>query len=141
MLYLNLIHAALTNHKHDAQNYNEVTPEYGGRADVKALAQALSRRNMRLVLDGVFNHIGRSTPILIEVQNDPFSPYRDWFYFDAQWAHGYRAWADVANLPELNWENPAVRRFIYAAPLSAARSWLNDGVDGGGQDEAVPDRT
>jgi len=59
VLYLNPIHLAYTNHKYDALDYEAVSPEFGTRADVKRLADELHRRGMRLVLDGVFNHMGR----------------------------------------------------------------------------------
>jgi len=62
VLYLNPIHLGFTNHKYDSLDFHAVSPEYGTRADVKALAAELHRRGMRLVLDGVFNHMGRHAP-------------------------------------------------------------------------------
>jgi glycosidase len=130
VVYLNPIHKAFTNHKYDAQDYLAISPEYGAREDVRRLADTLHKRKMRLVLDGVFNHLGRTAPIFLEAKDNPQSPYRDWFYFGSQWTQGYRAWADVANLPDLNWENPAVRRYFYEGEDSVVRAYLRDGVDG-----------
>jgi cyclomaltodextrinase / maltogenic alpha-amylase / neopullulanase len=79
VLYLNPICLAYTNHKYDALDYLQVSPEYGTRDDVKALAEALHARGMKLVLDGVFNHMGRNAPIFREAEADPDSPYREWF--------------------------------------------------------------
>jgi glycosidase len=131
-LYLNPIHAALTNHKYDADDYRAVSPEYGDRDDVRRLAEALHQRGMKLVLDGVFNHMGRSSPKFQAALADENSPYRDWFFFDAELPEGYRGWADVANLPELRMEHPAVREHIYAAtPIRWCRAICATGWTGG----------
>ncbi|HRD96797.1 MAG TPA: alpha-amylase family glycosyl hydrolase [Rubrivivax sp.] len=130
VLYLNPIFHALTNHKYDALDYLQVAPEYGTRADVRALADDLHGRGMKLVLDGVFNHMGRNSKFFQQAQADENSHYRDWFVFDASFEGGARAWWRAQNLPELNLENPRVREHIYAAHDSVLRSYLRDGVDG-----------
>ena len=61
VLYLNPIHLGWTNHKYDSLDFNVVSPEFGTREDVKRLAAELHRRGMKLVLDGVFNHMGRQS--------------------------------------------------------------------------------
>ncbi len=130
LLYLNPICLAHTNHKYDALDYQQVSAEYGTRDDVKRLAQALHARGMKLVLDGVFNHMGRNSAAFREAEHNPLSPYRDWFVFGPQFPGGARAWWGAQNLPELNLENQAVRDHLYAAPDSVVRSWLRDGIDG-----------
>jgi len=130
VLYLNPICLAYTNHKYDALDYLQVSPEYGTRADVKALADEVHGRGMKLVLDGVFNHMGRNSALFQQAAADVNSPYRDWFVFGEQFAGGARAWWRAENLPELNLENPQVREHIYAAQDSVVRSYLRDGVDG-----------
>ena len=130
VLYLNPIHLAYTNHKYDALDYQEVSPEFGTRDDVKALARELKARGMKLVLDGVFNHMGRQSPKFREALRDAASPYRHWFFLGPQFPAGARGWWNVENLPELNLENPAVRDHIWAAPDSVVRRYLREGVDG-----------
>lgn len=130
VLYLNPIHLAYTNHKYDALDYHQVSPEFGTRDDVKQLADALHARGMKLVLDGVFNHMGRNAPLFQQAQADPSSPFRDWFVFDEGLPGGARAWWRAQNLPELNLENPAVREHLYAGRDSVVRRWLRDGADG-----------
>jgi glycosidase len=130
VLYLNPIHRAYTNHKYDAQDYFEVSPEFGTRADVKRLAAKLHERGMRLVLDGVLNHMGRTSPMFQDALANPSSPWREWFYIGPQYRFGYRAWWDVANLPDVNWESPAVRARLYGDRDSVIQGWLADGVDG-----------
>ncbi len=130
VLYLNPIHLAYTNHKYDALDYQQISPEFGGRDDFIRLADEVHRRGMKLVLDGVFNHLGRNAPIFKEALANPASPWRDWFFIGQQYGGGARAWCGFHNLPELNLENPAVRAYLYEAPDSVARSFLRDGADG-----------
>jgi glycosidase len=130
VLYLNPIHAAYTNHKYDATDFNAVSPEFGTRADVTALAKQLHARGMKLVLDGVFNHMGRNSAMFQSAQADVNSPYRSWFNFGPQYPDGVRVWAGARSLPELNLENPAVREHLWGSADSPVRSLLRDGVDG-----------
>ncbi len=129
-LYLNPIHEALTNHKYDAHDYSVVSAEYGTREDVVQLADDLHQRGMKLVLDGVFNHMGRKSPKFQDALVNPDSPTRDWFDFDDRFDGGYRAWMNVANLPALRLDNSAVQGHIFTEQDSVVRGFLRDGVDG-----------
>jgi putative heme-binding domain-containing protein len=62
VLYLNPIHLAYTNHKYDSADYLEISPEYGTRADLRMLVGDAHARGMKVVLDGVFNHCGKTMP-------------------------------------------------------------------------------
>jgi glycosidase len=130
VLYLNPIHLAYTNHKYDAFDFKAISPEYGSMAEFKALAADVHRRGMKLVLDGVFNHMGRNAPKFQDALNNPRSPWRDWFAIGPQYRGGARVWTGFQNLPELNLENPAVRSYLYGAPDSVVRSYLAAGADG-----------
>jgi glycosidase len=130
VLYLNPIHLAYTNHKYDAFDFKEISPEYGTRAEFKQLAADVHKRGMKLVLDGVFNHMGRNSPKFQDALKNPKSPWRNWFAIGPQFAGGARVWTGFQNLPELNLENPAVRNYLYAAPDSVVRGYLRDGADG-----------
>lgn len=130
VLYLNPIHEAYTNHKYDAIDYFAVSPEYGTRDDVKALAADCHQRGMHLILDGVFNHTGRRAPWFTDAMKDPDSPHRGWYYIGDEWKLGYRAWADVENLPELRLENPEVQARIFDDADSVVQGYLREGVDG-----------
>ena len=130
VLYLNPIHSGFTNHKYDSLNFETVSPEFGDRKDVSKLADDLHKRDMRLVLDGVFNHMGRNSEKFKHAMKNPRSKYRDWFYFGDQYPGGARVWAQAKNLPELNLENKEVKQHIYAGRGSVVQQYLKQGIDG-----------
>jgi len=137
VLYLNPIHLAFTNHSYDSLDYAQVAPQFGTRQDVIDLAETLHGLGMKLVLDGVFNHMGRNSEMFRSAESDPSSRYRDWFDFGEQFPGGVRTWWLAENLPELVMENPAVQEYVYAAHDSIVRSYLRDGTDGWRLDIAV----
>lgn len=128
VVYLNPIFQSLSNHKYDAWDYHQVDKVYGNRKDLKALTDDLHSRGMRLVLDGVFNHMGRKSPLFQAALRNPEGPEARFF----QWHNGKAiGWADVENLPELNLEREEVRDYIYGDEDSVVQSYLrNEGIDG-----------
>jgi cyclomaltodextrinase / maltogenic alpha-amylase / neopullulanase len=130
VLYLNPIHAGYTNHKYDSLDFHAVSPEFGYRDDVKKLAAELKRRGMKLVLDGVFNHMGRNSQRFKRAEADPAAPERKWFVFGPQYPSGVRVWWGAESLPELNLEHAPVRQHLWGSRDSVVRSYLRDGADG-----------
>lgn len=129
VIYLNPICDSLSNHKYDASDYLKISPEYGTMQDLTSLADILHQNGQRLMLDGVFNHVGVNSPIFQKALKGD-SQYRDWFYFGNQYPEGVRLWADARSLPELNLENDQVKDYIYRANNSVIRTYLRAGVDG-----------
>ena len=133
VVYLNPIHLGFTNHKYDSLDFQAVSPEFGTREDVKALARDLHGRGMKLVLDGVFNHMGRKSPRFLRGQEAAARQASDaaaWFVFGPQFEGGARTWKNVQNLPELNLEHRPVREHLWLGANSVVRSYLRDGADG-----------
>lgn len=129
VIYLNPICESLSNHKYDASDYLKISPEYGTMDDLKVLANALHQQGQKIMLDGVFNHMGVSSPLYQKaLNNDP--KYRKWFYFGSHYPEGVRLWADARSLPELNLENEEVKDYIFKAENSVIRSYLRAGIDG-----------
>ena len=120
VLYLNPIFLSLTNHKYDTTDYFQVDPQFGTREDFAKLCAEAHRRGMRVVLDGVLNHVGERNPWF----NDPAK--RSFFRFDPSAPNGYVSWLDVPSMPELNYDDPQVRDVIYRKPDSVVQSWLKD---------------
>ncbi|EWH08772.1 alpha amylase [Catenovulum agarivorans DS-2] len=130
ILYLNPIHHAYTNHKYDSLDFHQVSPEFGDRQAVKSLTDATHAKGMKIVLDGVFNHMGQNAPIFKQAAADKHSQYRDWFDFNPDYPAGHRSWSNAVNLPELNLENIQVRQHIWLDEDSVVQSYLAQGIDG-----------
>ena len=130
VVYLNPIHLARTNHKYDALDFKAIFPEFGTREEFKTFASEAHRLGMKVILDGVFNHMGRNAPAFQEALKDPQSRWRPWFAIGPEYSGGARVWTGCLNLPELNLEHPPVRQYLYEAPDSVVRSYLCDGPDG-----------
>ncbi len=130
VLYLTPIAKAFTNHRYDTQDYAQISPELGTKADLVHLVSDVHARHMKLMLDGVFNHMGRTSPTFQDALSHSNSPFRKWFFFSSQYPGGYRGWSGAANLPGLRLENPAVRSYLWNAPNSIVKQYLRDGIDG-----------
>ncbi len=128
VLYLNPIVESLSNHKYDASNYLEISKEYGTKEDLKKLIDKIHENKMKIMLDGVFNHVGVSNPFYQKALKQ--EGYRDFFDFKKAYPKGVRLWADVPSLPELNLENDQVKDYIYRANGSVIRSYIQMGIDG-----------
>ena len=123
-----------SNHGYDTYDYTRIDPRFGTNAQFKDLVAELKRRNMKVVLDGVFNHSGVDFFAFKSLRElGAASPYRDWYTvykFPLVVAEGqrtYRAWFGVTSLPRLRTEGNAVRKYFY----DVAAKWLTDfGVDG-----------
>lgn len=131
LLYLNPIFLAFSNHKYDATDYHQIDPQFGTLEDLRQLADDLHGRGMKLMLDGVFNHLGRRSPLFEEAFADPASPRRDWFTFGNKYPKGYLSWRNVANLPEWKLENQTVRDYLWESKDSVVQRYIREfGVDG-----------
>jgi cyclomaltodextrinase len=134
-IYLNPIFLATSNHRYNISDYFRIDPKLGTLDDFHALVETIHQNNMHLILDGVFNHCGRSFFAFADVlENGEQSPYKDWFhikqfpldaYTDGE-AQNYLGWWSHKSLPKFNTTNPKVREYIY----SVARYWIEQGADG-----------
>lgn len=126
-LYLNPIFEASSVHRYDTKDYRRVDPLLGGQEAYERMTAELRERNMRFVLDGVFNHTGDECSWF-----DPQlrGPTGAWYTPGPQ--GGYMAWWDVHTLPKLDFSNPAVASEVYAGAGSVTRAWLRGphGADG-----------
>lgn len=134
-LYLGPVFESST-HGYDTANYYEVDRRLGTRENLRTLSRELHRREMSLVLDGVFNHVGRQFWAFRHLQDEGQSSlYRDWFAelrFDRQSPLGdpfsYRAWNGHFSLVNLNLENPAVRAHLFGAIAMWKEEFAIDGI-------------
>jgi glycosidase len=130
VLYLTPIFKSPSNHKYDTENYFEIDPQFGSASDLAGLIGAVHQNGMRIMLDGVFNHIGVTNPVFQEAFHNPSSPHRDWFFFGKEYPLGYRGWAGVKDLPGWKLETAGVRNYLWGSKDSVVQHYLHQGIDG-----------
>ncbi len=121
-------------HGYDTRDYRRLDPRLGTNEDFAAVCRTLHEHGIKVVLDGVFNHVGRGFWAFRDVQQRRWdSPYKDWFhisfdgnsnYNDGFW---YEGWEGHFELVKLNLRNPAVVDYL----LDCIRFWVEQfDIDG-----------
>ena len=121
-------------HGYDTRDYCKVDCRLGTNEDLKTVCGAFHKAGLRVMLDGVFNHVGRGFHAFEDVRQKKWdSPYKDWFrlsfdgnsnYNDGFW---YEGWEGHYELVKLNLQNPAVVQHQF----DAIRSWVEQfDIDG-----------
>lgn len=123
--------AASSTHGYDTVDARRLDPRLGDDADVDALIAACRDRDVRVVLDGVLNHVGRQFPAFVDVlERGRSSATADWFRidFDGDGPDGfsYRDFEGHRELVALDHRSAAV----LAWAVDTCRHWLDRGVDG-----------
>ncbi|MDO4317402.1 MAG: alpha-amylase family glycosyl hydrolase [Lachnospiraceae bacterium] len=121
-------------HGYDTRDYAKLDCRLGTNADFAAVCGALHEAGIRVVLDGVFNHVGRGFWAFQDVlANGWNSRYKDWFHihFDGQSCYGdpfwYEGWEGCFNLVKLNLQNEEVVQYL----LGAVEGWIREfDIDG-----------
>ncbi|COJ12183.1 oligo-1%2C6-glucosidase [Streptococcus pneumoniae] len=134
---------------YDISDYQDIDPQFGSMADFKELLAEANKRGMKIIMDLVVNHTSDEHEWFQAALADKQSPYRDYYIFktpaDGQVPNNWRSlfggstWTEVPGepgtyyfhsfapeQPDLNWENPAMRRDIY----DMINWWLEMGVAG-----------
>lgn len=130
-LLLTPIFLAGTNHRYDTWDHHAVDPRLGTMDDLAALCRDLHAGGQRLILDGVFNHVGAGHRWFNRhghfaekgAWQDARTPTADRFFFHRH-PDRYECWLGVAELVKLDYRSRALRDAIYAAPDSVVRRWL-----------------
>ena len=134
-LYFTPIFQSASNHRYHPHDYYKIDPMLGGNEAFDALRKATRERNMKIVLDGVFNHASRGFFFFSDIlEHGPHSPWLDWFKiegwplsaYDGSLPANYRSWVDNRALPQFNHDNPDVREYI----MQIGEYWLDRGIDG-----------
>jgi cyclomaltodextrinase / maltogenic alpha-amylase / neopullulanase len=131
-LYLNPIFEATSNHKYNTADYMRIDPHFGDDNVFRRLLDSCHARNIRVVIDGVFNHTGTSFFAFEDVKaKGELSPYKDWYTIRSfpvgpPSNPNYECWWGHGALPKLRTENPAVREYLFAV----TRKWTAMGIDG-----------
>ncbi len=107
-------------HGYNTRDFGRIDCRLGTNEDFKEVVDALHEAGIKVVLDGVFNHVGRGFWAFRDVQEKKWdSPYKDWFhisfdgnsnYNDGFW---YEGWEGNYDLVKLNLRNEAVIQHIF----------------------------
>lgn len=133
-VYFSPIFQSLT-HGYDTSDYFDTDSRLGTKEEFKQVFAKLRENHIHIVLDGVFNHVGRGFWAFKDVQEKLWdSPYKDWFSglnFDHGNASGdrfhYDCWEGHEELVKLNLRNPAVVKHL----LDAVSMWIDEfDIDG-----------
>lgn len=122
------------NHGYDTRDFRTIDCRLGTNKDFEYVCRTLHSHNIKIILDGVFNHVGRGFWAFKDVQEKRWdSPYKDWFninfdgnscYNDGFW---YEGWEGHYELVKLNLQNPAVVDYL----LDCVRFWIEEfDIDG-----------
>ena len=115
-------------HGYDTKDYSKIDVRLGTNEDFKEVADKLHESGIRVILDGVFNHVGRDFFAFRDVKEKQFnSPYKDWFYisFDGNSCYDdgfwYEGWEGHFELVKLNLDNSEVRKYL----LDNVGKWMD----------------
>lgn len=108
-------------HGYDTVDHYRVDPRLGDEDDLQRLLAGASQKGVRVLFDGVFNHVGRSFPRFADVAaKGDESPYRKWFHPDLRTFEGHD------RLVTLNHAEPEVAAYV----TDVMTHWLERGIDG-----------
>ncbi len=121
-------------HGYDTADFTKMDVRLGTNADFKTVCDALHESGIRVILDGVFHHVGRDFFAFRDVREKKGdSPYKDWFYisFDGNSCYNdgfwYEGWEGHFELVKLNLDNPQVKAYLF----DCVRMWIREfGIDG-----------
>lgn len=133
---------------YDISDYQNIDPMFGTLDDMEQLIAEAKKRNIKIIMDLVLNHSSDEHRWFQEAKKSKDNPYHDYYVWrdgeegvlpnDMKASFGGSAWEWVPELgqyyfhqfsvkqPDLNWENPKVRREIYDMILW----WMDKGVGG-----------
>ncbi len=121
-------------HGYDTRDFSKIDCRLGTNEDFAKVCDDLHKADIKVVLDGVFNHVGRGFWAFKDVQEKKWdSPYKDWFHisFDGNSGYNdgfwYEGWEGHFELVKLNLKNPTVVQHIF----SCIKKWVEEfDIDG-----------
>ncbi|MEO0948754.1 MAG: glycoside hydrolase family 13 protein [Cyanobacteria bacterium J06641_5] len=134
-IYFTPIFQSASNHRYHTHDYYRVDPLLGGNTAFQEFLAAAHARDIKVILDGVFNHASRGFFGFNDIlENGKSSPWLDWFKiqgwplapYSPRKAPNYDCWWNNRALPQFNHANPAVREYL----MGVAEYWVRQGIDG-----------
>ncbi|MFH0777175.1 MAG: alpha amylase N-terminal ig-like domain-containing protein, partial [Candidatus Eisenbacteria bacterium] len=118
-IYFNPIFEATSNHKYNTQDYMKIDHRFGTLETFETLLREAHGRDIKIVLDGVFNHSGYEFWAFQDiVDNGPASRYVNWYTIHSfpvvkEPKPSYECWWGFGDLPKLNTYNADVRKYVF----------------------------
>jgi glycosidase len=151
VIYLNPIFAAPSNHRYDTSSYAFIDPDLGTQADFDTLIGQAKSRGIRVLLDGVFNHVSSDSPwfdrarryVDVGACESPDSAYRSWFTFrppkpnepapcaPSSLGAGdtyYNGWFGFDTIPEVLEQGPVYQ--LFTGDDGVVPHWIKEGTAG-----------
>ena len=136
VIYLNPIFEAASNHRYDTSDYMRIDPILGTDDDLQSLIQHAENHDIRIILDGVFNHTGDDSVYFnkyghydsVGAFQSKKSPYYSWYLFQ-EYPHKYESWWGIDILPEINEYSESYQEFILGKN-GVLTHWLSYGIGG-----------
>lgn len=121
-------------HGYDTRDFMTIDKRLGNNEDFKTVSDELHQAGIKIILDAVFNHVGRNFPPFLDIkENRENSRYLDWFFIDfnrnSNYDDGfwYEGWEGHYELVKLNLRNPELKDYL----LECVDFWREHfGVDG-----------
>ena len=121
-------------HGYDTSDFSKTDVRLGTNEDFKYICKKLHENGIKVILDGVFNHVGREFFAFKDVLENKYnSAYKDWFYinFDSNSNYNdgfwYEGWEGHFELVKLNLDNTDVKEYLF----NCVREWIDYfGIDG-----------
>ncbi|MFJ7308385.1 glycoside hydrolase family 13 protein [Peribacillus frigoritolerans] len=127
-IYFTPIFHAHSNHKYDTIDYRSIDPQFGTKETLKTLIAECHKRNIRVMLDAVFNHSGYYFPPFQDLlEKGEKSKYKDWFHPHSFPLKGgerpnYETFGFFESMPKLNTANPEVKEYL----LEVSTYWIKE---------------
>lgn len=135
-IYLNPIFAARSYHRYDTLDYYRIDPHMGAEDDLRDLVRRAHALGIRVILDGVFNHVSSDHPVFRDVlEKGRASRYYSCFYALPETPRlpaagelpGYTCFSYVADMPKTNTANPFLRQYFCDVGAYWVRKFDVDG--------------
>ena len=135
-VYLSPIFEAASNHKYDTGDYMKIDSSFGDEEIFKTLVSEAAKLGMRIICDGVFNHVGEDSRYFNRYgkygDNGAYqtkdSPYYPWFNWK-NWPESYESWWGIKLLPATNKSDESFKNFITGSG-GVLDYWMERGVAG-----------
>lgn len=135
-IYLSPIFEAYSNHKYDTADYMSVDTMFGSEKALEELVFEAKKRDIYIILDGVFNHTGSDSIYFnkngrydsIGAYQSKQSPFYEWYNFK-NYPEKYECWWDVKILPRVKSDTPSYKNFILGEN-GVIDKWMKKGIAG-----------